>query len=218
MRPLHSFCAVLAGALLSTSGAQAEGFYAGFEAARERLRFAPQYYTAAEVPDGRYINRARGTAGTLLAGHRWQLAADWSLAGEARLNFSDTRWRERLDEPAALRYDIPFSAELAVLPTWHAWPRVALFLDAGIALGRIRERKADSPFSTYDERRWRPGLVLGAGVQLRIADAWQLRLGYRETRYRALRYSSRDGAGDVVERIRDRPEQSRWYAGLTRSF
>lgn len=218
MRRLHSLCVGLAATALTASGAQAEGFYGGFELARERLRFAPQYYTPAGEPDGRYINRTRGTAGTLLVGHRWPLSGDWSLAGEARLNFSDTRWRERLDEPATLRYDIPFSAELAVLPTWHASPRVALFLGAGIALGRIRERKSDSPFSTYDTRRWRPGVVLGAGMQLQLGESWQLRMGYRETRYRALRYSSRDGAGDVVERIRDRPEQSRWYVGLTRGF
>jgi len=218
MQRLHTLCAGLAAGLLTASAAQAEGFYGGFEIARERLRFSPHYYTPSGDPDNRYVNRAHGIAGTLCAGRRWTLSERWSLAGEARLNRSDTRWRERLGEPAALRYDIPYSAEIAVLPTWHATPRVALFLDAGIALGRIRERKADSPLSTYDERHWRAGLMLGAGMEVRLGEAWSVRAGYRRTRYRSMDYSTHDAGGAVVEHVRDRPQQSRWYAGLTRRF
>lgn len=115
-----------------------------------------------------------------------------------------------------LRYDIPYSASLTLQPAYHLSDRLAMFAEAGLALGRIHGRKWASPDSTYDERRWRPGLVLGTGVSLRLGDAWSARLGYRETRYRKLRYEGRDAGGTVIERIRDKPRQAAWHVGLVR--
>ena len=117
-----------------------------------------------------------------------------------------------------LRYDTPYSASLTLQPAYQLSDRVAMFAEAGLALGRIHEHKWASPDSTYDERRGRPGLVLGAGVSLRLGDAWSARLGYRETRYRELRYEGRDAGGTVFERIRDKPRQAAWHVGLVRDF
>lgn len=218
MRLVQTFCAAVAGCGLVSFDAVADGFYGGIDIARERLRFAPEY-TVNGNPDGRYVNRATGAAGSLFAGHRRNLSPAWSLAFEARLSASDTRWRLRIpDEPASLRYDIPYSASLTVQPTFHASERVSLFVEGGLALARIRERKSGSPLSNYDERDWRPGLAVGAGVNLRLGEAWSARFGYREARYRNLSYASRDAGNNVVERIRDRPEQSAWYLGVLRSF
>lgn len=219
MRSTSLLHGALAAATLLAGPALADGYYAGVEGARERLRFEPHYYEADGTPDGSFVNRARGRAGALFGGHRWTLSPDFSLAVEARLATSDTRWRLRIpDEPASLRYDIPYSASLTLQPAWHFNERVALFAEAGIALGRIHERKWDSPASTYDERRWRPGAVLGVGLSLRLGDAWSARLGYRETRYRTLRYEGRDGGGNVIERIHDKPRQAAWHLGLMRHF
>lgn len=209
----------LAAAVLLPINATADGFYGGIEAAHERLRFEPHYYEPDGTPDGSFVNRASGQAGALFVGHRRIVSPDFSLAVEARFAISDTRWRLRLpSEPASLRYDIPYSASLTLQPAYHLSDRLAMFAEAGVAWGRIHERKWSSPDSTYDERRWRPGLVLGVGVSLRLGDAWSARLGYRETRYRELRYNARDAGGDVVERIRDKPRQATWHLGLVRDF
>ncbi|MDX5444883.1 MAG: outer membrane beta-barrel protein [Zoogloeaceae bacterium] len=218
MRLVRTLCAAVAGCSLLSFDAIADGLYGGIEMARERLRFAPEY-TVNGTPDGRYVNRATGTAGSLFAGHRRNLSSAWSLAFEARLTASDTRWRLHIpDEPASLRYDIPYSASLTVQPTFHASERVSLFVEGGLALARIRERKSGSPLSNYDKHDWRPGLAVGAGVNLRLGEAWSARVGYRQARYRELSYASRDAGGNVVERIRDKPEQSAWYVGVLRSF
>lgn len=218
MQLTRTLCITLAGGFLLPLGAAAEGFYGGLEVARERLRFAPEY-TVNGIPDGGFVNRATGRAGSLFAGHRWAMSPTWSLALEARLSVSDTRWRLRIpDEPASLRYDIPYSAGVTVQPTIHVSDRVSLFIEGGLALGRIQERKSGSPDSNYNERSWRPGLALGAGMNVRLGEAWSARFGYREARYREISYSSRDAGGNVVERIRDKPEQSSWYLGVLRSF
>jgi opacity protein-like surface antigen len=171
VRPSRTLCAAVAACGLFSLDAAADGFYGGIEVARERLRFTPEY-TVNGNPDGRYVNRASGAAASLFGGHRRTLSQTWSLALEARLSGSDTRWRLRIpDEPASLRYDIPYSASLTVQPTFHVSRRISLFLEGGLALARIHERKSGSPLSNYSERDWRHGLAVGAGVNLRLGEA-----------------------------------------------
>jgi opacity protein-like surface antigen len=199
--------------------AVAEGFYLGIEGARERITFKPHYYMLDGTPDGSFTNRARGNSAGLLLGHRWQLAPRVSLALEGRLSASDTRWTLSIpEEPARFRYDIPYSAAVTLQPTVHVTEVIGVYAEGGFAYGRIRERKSAPATSAYDARGWREGRVLGAGVSLKVGQAWSARVGYRETRYSSLSYTARLGDGTPVERVRDRPRVESWHFGLMRSF
>lgn len=210
---------VAAIAALACSSAGAQDFYVGMEGARERLTFKPDYYTLAGEPDNQFANRARGQAGGILAGIRWQSGTRAAISIEGRLSASNTDWTLRLpDEPASFRYAIPYSAAVVVQPSLRLSDRVSVYAEAGLVAGRIQERKSAPNTSRYDERRWRSGTVLGAGIEIRFDSLWSARAGIRKTRFDTLSYTSHLPDGTPAERIRDRPEQHVTHIGLIRRF
>ncbi|WP_123785207.1 outer membrane protein [Pseudazoarcus pumilus] len=199
--------------------ALADGFYWGLEGAHERITFEPHYFTLEGPPDNSYTDRARGQAGSLVLGHRWQAADRLSIAVEGRAGASNTEFALSIpEEPARFRYDIPYAFAISVQPTLHVNDAFSLYVEGGWSYGRLRERKSSPSSSTYDEAGWRGGALLGLGVNLRLGEAWSARLGLREIRYGALRYTSRLADGSPVERVRDRPEVRSWHLGLMRRF
>lgn len=217
MNPRHLVTATVCA--LAASQAAAGTSYFGAELSRERLKFKPHYYLLDGTPDGSFTNRARGTGGALFAGHRWSFGPAFSLAVEARLAANDAKWTLRLpDEPATFRFSIPLSAGLVLQPTAHLSDRVSVYAEGGVATAQVRERKSAAATSAFNVSRWRNGTVLGAGVNVQVSEGWSARLGYRESRYAAVRYTARLNDGTPVERIRDRPIQTGWYLGLSRTF
>lgn len=213
-------CVLALAATLPAAGqAWADGFYWGLEGAHERITFEPHYFTLDGTPDGSYIDRARGKAGSVVIGHRWQGTQRFSIALEGRAGASDTEFRLSIpEEPARFHYDIPYAVAITVQPTLHVNDAFSLYAEGGWSYGRLREKKSSPSSSTYNEAGWRSGTLLGVGVNLRLGQAWSARLGVREIRYGALRYTSRLADGSAVERVRDRPEVRSWHLGLIRSF
>lgn len=217
MSPRHLIAATACA--LATGHVAAGTSYFGVELSRERLKFEPHYYLLDGTPDGSFTNRARGTGGALFGGHRWSLGSAFSLAVEARLAANDAKWTLRLpDEPATFRYSVPLSAGLVLQPTAHLSDQVSVYAEGGVAMAQVRERKSAPATSAYNVSRWRNGTILGAGVNVKVGEGWTARLGYRESRYAAVRYTARLSDGTPVERIRDKPVQTGWYLGLARTF
>ncbi|MBA4741401.1 MAG: porin family protein [Azoarcus sp.] len=213
-------CVLALAATLPAAGhAWAGGFYWGLEGAHERITFEPHYFTLDGVPDGSFTDRARGNAGSLVLGHRWQAANRFSIAVEARASASDTDFTLSIpEEPASFRYDIPYAAAITVQPTLHLSDAISVYAEGGFSYGHLREKKSSPSSSAYNESGWRSGTLLGAGVNLRLGQAWSARLGFREIRYGSLRYTSRLADGSAVELISDRPEVRSWHIGLIRRF
>ena len=208
---------VIAGAIVSQP-ATAQS-YVGIEIGREDISFKPNYQFVNGSADQSFHNRASGAIGGLVVGHRWKPAQglSWDLHG--RLSGSDNAWRLALpEESATFRYDLPVSLSFSMAPVWQVSDKVALFVEAGVAIGRIRERKQAPITSHYDIRTWRPGLLAGLGAHVALDDRWALRLGYHRIGYRARDFDTFDAAGRQVEAVRSRVTQRETTLALIRAF
>lgn len=78
---------------------------------------------------------------------------------------------------------IPVNVAVSLLPTFQVSEKIALFAEAGLALGKIQERKPAVTTSMYDVRKWQSGYVSGAGMSFAVDDQWSARIGYRRTWY-----------------------------------
>ncbi len=205
--------------LLASQGAAAQ-VYLGVEAGREHLSFRPEYRFVSGKPDDHYDNRADGSVAGVVGGYRWKTAADFSLDVQGRLSVSNSEWTMTLPEPASFRYDLPVNMAVSLLPAYRLTENFSVFAEAGLALGKIRERKSTSGAtkSRYDDATWRPGVVAGFGMSLAVGDGWSVRAGYRRTWYRNHDYDTHDATGVQVETVTSRVVQSTTTLGLMREF
>lgn len=204
--------------LSPTIGAAASGGYLGAEVGYERVLYQPEYRFVSGAANRTFDDKADGLGGGVLAGYRWQTAEKFSIAMQGRLSASDAVWELDLPEPASFRYAIAVNAALSVLPVYHISPRVALYAEAGVALGKIEERKSAAVTSRYDVDEWQPGLIAGAGMSLAVSDHWSVRLGYRRTWYKEFRYDTHLANGTKVEEVNAKTVQSLSSIALIREF
>ena len=122
--------------------------------------------------------------------------------------------------PSSLRYDLPVNVAISLLPAFRVSDKFTVFAEAGLALGKIRERKVTTnvAMSGYDEDKWRPGIVTGFGVSLALDDRWSLRAGYRRTWYKDHDFNTYRANGTQVEAVTSRVVQSTTIIGLIRKF
>jgi opacity protein-like surface antigen len=195
-------------------------YYLGAEAGHEHLSFRPEYRYVDGAPRDRYNNRASGSTAGVLGGYRWKTARDVSLDVQGRLSVSNGDWTMALPEPAKFRYDLPVNVAVSVLPAYRLTDNFAVFAEAGLALGKIRERKSttDATRSAYDVSKWRPGVVAGLGMSLTLDERWSLRVGYRRTWYRDHDFGTHRADGTRVETVTSRVVQSTTTIGLIREF
>ena len=214
---IGSIAAIL-GALAS-QGAAAQ-YYLGIEAGREHLSFEPEYRFVSGAPNQNFANRAAGSMAGLVGGYHWKTAQNFSLDVQGRLSMNDAAWTLKLPEPASLRYDLPVNVAVSLLPTFHLGEKFSVFAEAGLALGKIRERKSTSNVarSSYDEDKWRPGVVAGLGMSLAVGDGWSLRAGYRRTWYKDHDFNTYRADGAQIEAVTSRVVQSTTTIGLIRDF
>lgn len=205
--------------VLASPGVVAQ-YYLGVEAGREHLSFRPEYSPVHGGPNDRYDNRANGSVAGVVGGYRWQGRADFSLGVEGRLSVSDTDWKLTLPEPARFRYDVPVSAAMALLPTYRVTENFSVFAETGLALGKIRLRKAttNAVRSRYDVSTWRPGIVAGVGMRYAIGGGWSVRAGYRRTWYKEHDFNTYRADGSQVEAVSSKVVQSMTTLGLMREF
>ena len=113
--------------------------YVGVELSRENISFKPTYQFVNGTADQSFHNRASGATGGVVVGYRWKPAQglSWDLHG--RLSGSDNAWKLSLpEESATFRYDLPVSLSFSLAPVWQVSDKVALFAEAGVAVGKIR--------------------------------------------------------------------------------
>lgn len=193
--------------------------YVGVEIGRENISFEPTYQFLIGGGDQSFHNRASGAVGGVVVGYRWKPAQglSWDLHG--RLSGSDNAWRLALpEESATFRYDLPVSLSFSLAPVWQVSDKVALFAEAGLAIGRIREQKLAPITSRYDVQTWRPGLLAGLGARVALDDRWALRLGYHRIGYRAHDFDTFDATGSQVEAVRSRVTQRETTLAVIRAF
>lgn len=205
--------------VLASQGAAAQ-YYLGAEAGREHLSFKPEYRFMNGTSNQTFDNQANGSSAGVIGGYHWKTAKDFSLDLQGRLSVSDSEWTMAIPEPAQFRYDLPVNMAVSVLPAYRITERFAVFAEAGLALGKIRERKstADVTKSAYDVSKWRPGVVAGFGMSLALDDRWSLRAGYRRTWYRDHDFNTHSANGVQIEAVTSRVVQTTTTIGLVREF
>lgn len=205
--------------ILASQGVAAQ-YYLGVEAGHEDLSFKPEYRFVSGAPDRTFDNQAEGLVASVVGGYRLTSTNDFSLDAEGRLSISNSDWTLSLTEPASFRYDLPVNLALSLLPAYRISKNFSVFAEAGLALGKIRERKStESPDkSRYDEETWRPGFIAGFGISLAVGDGWSLRAGYRRTWYKNHDFYTYDANGTQVETVTSRVVQSTTTLGLIREF
>jgi len=210
--------AVIALCLAASNGAAAQGYYVGAEIGSEHVSFQPLYRFANGAPNLSFDDQVYGSGVGVLAGYRWKAAPDFSIALQGRLSASDAAWKLELPEPASLKYAIPVNVAVSLLPTFQVSEKIALFAEAGLALGKIQERKSAVTTSMYDVQKWQSGYVSGAGMSFAVDGQWSARIGYRRTWYKELSYDTHLANGTKVEMVSSKAVQSMTSIGLIREF
>ena len=209
---------MLASQEVTAQSSPQSSFYAGVEIGHANLSFKPHYRFVNGAPDVTFDNQADGSMGGILAGYHWKSGKDYSLDLEGLLSASNASWQMALPEPASFRYDVPMNLSVSLLPSFHLTDKFAVFAQAGLALGRIRERKSAVSTSMYDVNEWRPGIVAGFGMRLTLDDRWSMRIGYRRTRYQNHEFATYLANGSQVEAVTSRVEQSATTLSLVKEF
>lgn len=196
----------------------AENYYVGAEVGGEYVAFDPEVGFVSGRANVSFDDRAYGSSIGVVAGHRWKVRSDLSLAMQGRFSASDTVWKSELPEPASFEYAVPVNAAVSFLPTFHAWEKLALFAELGLAWGKIQERKSAVVTSRYDVEQWQQGGIAGAGISAALGDQWFIRIGYRRTWYKELKYDTHLADGTHVETNSSKPVQSIGSLGVIREF
>ena len=211
--------AVIALGVVVSNDARAQNYYLGIEVGNEHVSFNPDYSFVSGAANRSFDNEASGTGVGVLAGYHWKVAPNFSISLQGRLSTSNADWKLDLAEPASLEYAIPMTAAVSLLPTFQASEKISLFAEAGIAMGKIQERKSAVSTSRYDAQEWLPGVVAGAGMNIAMDEQWSVRIGYRRAWYNKLTYDShlcqRNTCGDDS---RQPDLQSMLSIGLIREF
>lgn len=213
------FGAVAVVSALGAQGAAAQ-YYLGVEAGRDHLAFQPEYRFVNGAPQQTYDNRASGAAFGVVGGYRWQSSRDFTFDVQGRVSVSNAEWTLDLPEPASLRYDVPMNVAVALLPAFRVSDKLSVFAEAGLALGKIRERKSTTNVtrSHYDVDKWQPGFVAGFGLDLALDERWSVRAGYRRTWYKDHDFNTYRADGSQVEAVTSEVRQSLTTIGLFRTF
>ncbi len=196
------------------AAAQDHAWYVGGSVSAQGTRFTPRltYYDGDELDVGNtdeFVNRATGPQLNLLAGQRFRLGRRFSLAYQGAIGVNWFEWTLSLpDEPAELRYALPFTALLTVVPEVHLGDRVAVFGEFGGGTGRVREIKTSPTSSAYDVRVFRPVVAGGGGLRFTINDRIDAFLQYQHLWYSSLDFDTFTAAGERSERIDDAPRAS----------
>ncbi|MFA5626444.1 MAG: outer membrane beta-barrel protein [Thiohalomonadaceae bacterium] len=212
-------CGVVTALGMVASQGVAARYYLGVEAGHEHLSSRPEYSFVSGKPNQTFDNQAHGSSIGVIGGYHWKTTKDFSLDVQGRLSVSDTTWKMTLPEPASFRYDIPVNVAISLLPSFHFTKNFAAFAEAGLALGKIRERKSTVTTSQYNIEKWRPGIVVGLGMSLALDERWSMRAGYRHTWYKNHDFNTYSAVnGMQVESVTSRVKQSMTTIGLIREF
>jgi opacity protein-like surface antigen len=170
------------------------------------------------VPNSTFDNQADGSIGSIVTGYHWKSGKILSLDLQGRLSVNSNSWQMALPEPASFRYDLPLNLAVSLLPSFHLSEKFAVFAEAGLALGKIREQKTAATTSRYDVEKWRPGIVAGFGLHLALDERWSVHAGYRRTWYQDHEFATYLANGTQVETVISRVVQSTSTMVLVREF
>ncbi|PWC35311.1 outer membrane beta-barrel protein [Azospirillum sp. TSO22-1] len=209
---------LLASSVLLATSAHAGEWGVGLELGYGKQTFKPHYTYYGGHPDDRFTNRAYGPEAALFAEYRVHLSPVFSVGALGRVGGTPSEWTLDTNEPAHLAYDIPVTVALSVVPAVHLDDMTALFGELGVAGGYVRHRKDSPVWSSYDQRGWQAGLVVGGGVERALTESVSARAFFRYTAYQERAFNSVGPAGNAVERIKDAPRAVSWGLGLMKRF
>lgn len=218
MSPVKPLVSLLAASVLLAAPVHAGEWGVGVELGYGEQTFKPDYSFYNGRPDRSFTNRAYGADAALFAEYRTRLSPVFSVGALGRVEGRPSEWTLDTNEPAHLAYDIPVTLALSVSPAVHFDDRTALFGELGVAGGYVRYRKESSVSSSYDQRGWRAGLVVGGGVERVLADSLSARAFFRYTAYQSRAFDTIGPSGRPVERLNDAPSTVGWGVGLIHRF
>jgi opacity protein-like surface antigen len=208
------FVPVLAAGFLLATPAHAGEWGIGVELGYGEQTFEPNYSFYNGRPDRGYTNRAYGVDTALFAEYRVHLSSAFSVGALGRVGGTPSKWKLSTSEPARLTYDIPVNVALSLVPALHVDDMTALFGELGLAGGYVQYRKESSVSSWYDQRGWRPGVVVGGGIERKLVDSVSARAFFRYTAYQSRAFDTTGPGGRLVERLNDAPSAVSWGLGL----
>jgi opacity protein-like surface antigen len=210
---------VLSLSLLMPSPAAADGWFAGLSVGPQQERFMPFYTEFDGGATTRFDNRTTGTTVNLFAGRHLRLGDRIEMAWQASVGISSFEWSLFLpEEPADIRYAIPFTIVGSVLPEVHVGGPVSLFAEVGAGAGRVRQTKEAPTTSTYDQHVTRPALAAGAGVRIEASPRLDVVAQYRYLRYGGFDYDASTLSGELIEHVRETPRSHGVFAGIVARF
>lgn len=215
---MKTFAALLASSLLLAAPAQAGEWGVGLELGYGKQTFEPAYDFYNGRPSRSFTNRAYGPEAALFAEYRVHLSPAFSVGALGRVGGTPSEWSLDTNEPAHLAYDIPATVALSVVPAVHLDEVTALFGELGLAGGYVRHRKESSASSSYDQRGWQAGVVVGGGVERALTESVSARAFFRYTAYQGRAFDTIGPGGSAVERIKDAPRAVSWGLGLMKRF
>lgn len=210
--------ALLVSSFFLAASAHAGEWGAGLELGYGKQTFKPLYNYYGGYPSDSFTNRAYGAEAALFAEYRVHLSPVFSVGALGRVGGTPSGWSLDTNEPAHLAYDIPVNVALSVVPAVHLDDMTALFGELGVAGGYVRHRKESPVWSSYDQRGWQAGLVVGGGIERALAESVLARAFFRYTAYQERAFNSFGPGGSAVERIKDAPYAVSWGLGLMKRF
>jgi len=195
-------------------------WYAGVEGGYSRLNFRTHYDYANQTPGDEFTDRAQGFEGGVIGGYRQFYSPWFSGALQGRVAFNRDEWRLDTDEPAHLKYDLPVTAGISVVPALHPVRELSVFAEIGVGEGYVREEKESfgAGVSAYNEARWVPGLIGGVGLHYEITRQVGLYAVLREAWFERLSFDSFTPDGQPCESIWSDARSESLNLGLSCTF
>ncbi len=194
-------------------------WFLGVDAAYVEQTFRPYYtYASSDSSPDQFYNHSFGQSFGLHGGYRRHLFERMNLALQARMAFNNPEWELETDEPASLKYRIPYTHGLCLVPGFAVCSRVTIFAEAGVGQGCIQQTKESSSTTEYNNTKWAAAYVLGGGIRIAMGLNFELQLSYRQTVFEHYGFDSNLPDGTVAEHIVNDNYSAEWLMGLSRTF
>lgn len=194
--------------------------YVGLESQAINHTFEPGYRFANGSPNTNYTNNSYGFGLNLLAGYTFDLSDLTSLAVQVHGGGNNLSWDLNLPAPGHIKYEIPYTYGLSLLPSLRVSDKFSLVAEVGFNRGYIRQQKStvSQTEGLYNFTQWTNGYTLGAGVMYDFNQKWHFSLLYHRTAYNKFSYDTHLQNGARAETVRDAPRVSSVGLSVTYSF
>ena len=207
---------ISAGVLLTANAAMAGTWYAGADVSDIKIKFEPQYAFANGRPDSSFTDWAYGEEVGVLGGYKIKLCHAADLAIQGRFAANNAEWTLSTDEPAELKYEMPYAYSIGLVPSCRIVKNLSVFAELAVGEGKISQEKSTPAFdSSYDFNDWVGGYTVGGGLKYKVNPRIGVFAIYRFVNYDSYTFESHLPDGSVAEIISDSPSSYSVSAGVT---